>query len=710
MEHAENTIGALVERRHGDSRMPTGDIQLSSDPYSTDETVSGKGAGRVDGDIERSKEQPDELKNEALSREQVENFLFELKHQPNWRREADKCADYYDGNQLSQETLEILKDRGQPPLITNLVKPTIDTVLGMEAKTRTDWLVRSEDDGIASPDLAEALSLKLKHAETETRADRACSDAYAAQCKTGVGWVEVSRESDPFKFPYRAKYVHRREISWDWRSTESDLSDAKYLIRRRWMDVDAAIAKMPEYADLLRQCISGWAGFDPVMSQDTGLANSLMNERDTRLEEQDWRDTFRRRVCLYEIWYRKWVSGYVIRLPNGRAIEADFNNPKHSTAILAGAVKVEKRVFEKVRLAWYCGPHFLYDVPSPYKHGMFPYAPFFGFREDLTLAPYGLIRAMLSPQDEINARKSKQLWLLNSRRVTADEDSVKDHEAARREVARPDMYQILNSGRKPTSQFKVEYGGELAAQQFQAMQEAKQEIAESSGIHKAMMGQNSSASSGLAINSLVEQGLNTLGETNDNYRFARRMVGEMLFSMMLEDMEGRQIQVPIGDGKRKRVIVLNQPAVDPQTGEQTVLNDTSRVRAKVVLDDIPSSPTFRMQQATMLSEVTKGLPPELQAVLVPYLVEHLDMPNKQEVVDQLRQKMGMLDEGQQEQAAQAQAAQQQAMEKMQQRMATLEAALTAAKVREANARADKLEAEADVVRMPQLESQPSEFA
>ncbi|GAI56156.1 unnamed protein product, partial [marine sediment metagenome] len=125
---------------------------------------------------------------------------------------------------------------------------------------------------------------------------------------------------------------------------------------------------------------------------------------------------------------------------------------------------------------------------------------------------------------------------------------------------------------------------------------------------------------------------------------------------------------------------------------------------------IPSSPTFRMQQATMLSEVTKGLPPELQAVLVPYLVEHLDMPNKQEVVDQLRQKMGMLDEGQQEQAAQAQAAQQQAMEKMQQRMATLEAALTAAKVREANARADKLEAEADVVRMPQLESQPSEFA
>lgn len=47
--------------------------------------------------------------------------------------------------------------------------------------------------------------------------------------------------------------------------------------------------------------------------------------------------------------------------------------------------------------------------------------------------------------------------------------------------------------------------------------------------------------------------LNALGETNDNYRFARRIFDEMLFSIMLEDMEGRQIQLWIGDGKRQRV-------------------------------------------------------------------------------------------------------------------------------------------------------------
>ncbi|MEJ0004438.1 MAG: hypothetical protein WDN30_14445 [Pararobbsia sp.] len=101
--------------------------------------------------------------------------------QPRWRLEADTCADYYDGNQLSVELIDKLKDRGQPPLITNLIKPTVDTVLGMEAKSRTDWIVRPEDDTSSTDDVAEALSLKLKHAETESRADRACSDAY---CRT----------------------------------------------------------------------------------------------------------------------------------------------------------------------------------------------------------------------------------------------------------------------------------------------------------------------------------------------------------------------------------------------------------------------------------------------------------------------------------------------------------------------------------------------
>ncbi len=682
--------------------MPIGDIQLTTAAIEASPAQAGgfmaANAPRARADVVVGEQPtdtgvPEDLNNSALPRDQVEMFLREIKHQPHWRREADRAADYYDGNQLTAETVEKLKERGQPPLITNLIKPTVDTVLGMEAKTRSDWRVRPEDDDQCPDELAEGLSVKLKHAEIESRADRAVSDAYAAQIKAGLGWVEVAREHDPFKCPYRVKYVHRREIFWDWRAESPDLCDARYLIRRRWLELEHAIALMPQYATLFRMLTGGWAGFDPMHETDTKLVQSWEIERDTRMSAEDWRDMERLRVCLYEIWYRKWVRGFVLTLPNGTSLEADFNNPRHNEAIVAGIAKIKQATFQKVRLAWYCGPHFLYDVPSPYKHNMFPYVPFFGHREDLTGVPYGLIRAMISPQDEINARKSKMLWSLNSRRVIADSDAVLDHGKAAAEVARPDAYIILNASRKQQSAFKVDPGGELAAQQYQAMQEAKQEIAESSGIHKAMQGQTSGATSGLAINSLVEQGLNTLAEINDNFRYSRRLVGEMLFELVKQNLLQGPSKVTIGEGKSKRVIPINVPVRDPQTGQPVVVNDLAAVKAKIVLDDIPSTPTYRMQQLQMLTEITKSLPPQLQGFVIDFVIEATDMPRRHELADRLRAAVGIQDPEQQEAAAQAQQEAQTMQQDMANKTFVLEAAERAARIRKLNAEAEKVLAE-----------------
>lgn len=690
---AANAGGPTMAKRFQSDQKPRGNVVMGEAPTDTEGF-------------------PDDLEDSALPRGQVEMFLREIKHQPHWRREADRCADYYDGNQLSPETVEKLKDRGQPPLITNIIKPTIDTVLGMEAKARTDWRVRPEDDDECDDDLAEALTVKLKHAETESRADRAVSDAYAAQIKAGLGWVEVAREHDPFKCPYRVRYVHRREIFWDWRAEQPDLSDARYLIRRRWLELEHAIALMPQYATLFRMTTGGWAGFDPLLEQDSRLVQSWEIERDTRIAAVDWRDIQRMRICLYEIWYRKWVRGYTMQLPNGTVMEADFNNPRHNEAIVAGIAKIKQATFQKVRLAWYTGPHFLYDVPSPYKHNQFPYVPFFGHREDLTNVPYGLIRSMVSPQDEVNARKSKMLWALNSRRVVTDSDAVLDHNKAAQEVARPDAYVILNANRKPQSTFKVEPGGDLAAQQFQVMQEAKQEIAEASGVHKSMQGQQSGAKSGVAINSLIEQGINTLAEINDNYAYARRLVGEMLFELVKQNLMQGPAKVSVGEGQQKRVILLNQPAQDPQTGQMVMVNDVAKVKAKVVLDDIASTPTYRTQTLQMLTEITKSLPPNVQGLVMDFVIEATDLPKRHQLADRLRGAMGIQDPEQQaaaQKAQQAAAAQQQDMAK---KVFVLDAAERAARIRKLNAEAEKVQGEAirakyePLVRTPQIAVSP----
>lgn len=622
---------------------------------------------------------PVEKEEIGLEPGDIDSMLMEIRNQPAWRIDADAEADYYDGNQLDQETLDLYEERGQAPIITNLIKPTIDVVLGMEAKTRTDWKVNQGDltDEDATAEVAEALSAKLHKAESESRADRACSDAYAHQVKVGLGWVEVSRESNPFTSSYRVKSVHRREMWWDWRAVEPDYSDARYMIRRKWYDEDVLGASFPQHKDTIKQLLGGQpAGLDMVLNTATGLGRALDVIQGSSIEQYEYLNTQRKRACLYEIWYKRMVNGFTMKLPNGKVVEFDSKNPRHVAAVESGMLELTKATFLKMRVAYSIGAFILYDGASPYRHQDYPYVPMLGFREDRTGIPYGLIRAMKSPQDEVNSRKSKMYALLNTRGVIADGDAVKDHNKAAREVSRHDYYIQLDENRKSTSKFEIKEGGQLADQQYKVMMEAKEEINQAAGVYQSMMGQTSSTTAASAIANLVEQGTTTLAEINDNYRFGRRKVGELLLEMVKEDCEGKAMRVRIEDGIDKKTIVLNVPAIDPETGEQILQNDVSKANVVVAIEDINQSATYRQQQYAQLVELTKSMPPQTQALIIDFVLEASDQPNRKKMAERIRKVTGISDdpEGQNPQLQQMQELMQQQQAQLQQLMSELEQA------------------------------------
>ena len=324
-----------------------------------------------------------------------EHWMADLRHQPSWRSLADKCCDYYDGNQLTAEQLTEIEAAGMAPIVANITRPVIDVVLGMEAKTRQDWRVVSDSGEFQ--DVAEAESYLLCEAERESKADRACSDAYASQIKSGVGWVEVSRSLNPFEYPYRARSIHRREIWWDFRAKEPDISDARFLLRRRWVDLDQVLALFPEQADLIEQIGTGHITFNRFdltrESYSEAYVDAHSRELRTSIDDLEWRDTERRMVCLGELWYRTWHRSNVIKI-GGRIIPVDTSNPVVAAAIAYQKVKVQPAVYPKIRLAWWMGPHRLGDQET--KRKTFPYIPFWGFKEDRTSRPYGLIRPMIA--------------------------------------------------------------------------------------------------------------------------------------------------------------------------------------------------------------------------------------------------------------------------------------------------------------------------
>lgn len=585
------------------------------------------------------------LDDDALTLDELTEIMYEIEEQPYWRNIADKEMDYADGNQLESELLNRMKQIGIPPAVEDMIGPALQSVEGFELQTRTDWRVKANGD-TGSDDVADALNFKLNQAERLSKADKACSDAFRPQIGCGIGWVEVKREQDPFKYPYRCVKVHRNEIHWDMKAAENDLSDARWLRRTRWIHPKRLIQAFPQHAELIQtvgRYGASWWQEAGVMDggESTGLKNAWLDARSYTISEQHWYNTTSKEINVAEVWYRRWVRVPVLKFGDGRVVEYDSSNMNHDIAIYQGLAHVELANISKIRRSYWLGPHVLFDGPTPYSHHYFPYVPFWGAREDNTNIPYGFVRRMKFSQDSINSGISKLRWGMSVTRVERTKGAVDmTDEQLRRQVARPDADIVLNANHmaKAGARFEVKRDFELSQQHFQLINDNRAAIERVSNITSGFQGKQGNATSGKQEQLQIEQSNQTLMKIMDNFREARTLIGEMLLSMIVEDMGGREQTVVIeGDAVREdRTVVINKPDVD-ELGYPYVSNDIQRIRLKVVLDDVPSSTTFREQQLNALSEITKSLSAEIQTAVLPYVMALTDIPFKKDIIESIRQ-------------------------------------------------------------------------
>lgn len=616
-----------------------------------------------------------------FSQRQLLSLCSDIDSQPRWRDAANKACAYYDGDQLAPEVVAILEERGQPKTIHNLIAPTVDGVLGMEAKTRTDLIVVSDDPDDDAEQLAAAVNAEFADACRLGNLNKARSDAYAEQIKAGVSWVEVRRNSDPFGPRFKISTVSRNEVYWDWLSREADLSDCRWLMRRRWMDTDEAKATFPGMAQIIDYAINDWRGFvDTTVTegQPSLLMSAWEEYQSWDRKENEWLQRERRRVLLQVVYYRTFERLPVIELNNGRVVAFDKNNLMHAVAVASGRVQVSVGRISRIREAWFVGPHFIVDRSCSAPQGMFPLVPFWGYRKDKTGEPYGLIARAIPAQDEVNFRRIKLTWLLQAKRVIMDNDATQlsDNELME-QIERPDGIIKLNPERKNQKSaadvFRVEQDFQVASQQFMVMQESEKLIQDTMGVYSAFLGQDSNASSGVAISNLVEQGATTLAEINDNYQFACQQVGRLLLSYLLDDLKKRRnhaVVINRDDRRRRKTVILN---AEGEGGELT--NDISRLSTHIALAPVQQTPAFRAQLAQRMSDVIQGLPPQVQAAVLDLWVNLLDVPQKQEFIERIRSALGTpkspdeMTPEEQQAAQQEQALQQQQLELQMREMA-----------------------------------------
>lgn len=590
-------------------------------------------------------------RDEPISIDEFASIVRESLSQPPWRAQADKEADYADGNQLSTDLLRRMKEMGIPPAKENIIGPAIAAVCGYEAKTRTDWRV-TPDGEPGGQDVADALNFKLNQAERHSKADRALSQAFRPAASVGLGWVEVARASNSMEYPYKCRYIHRNEIWWDMKAIEPDLSDARWLYRRRWVSRSRAARMFPNHATLIMaggpdRWIADFAIQELEGGQSTGLHAAADAERAWTLPEDHYYNEENKTVCITELWYRRWVTTVMLKMRDGRAVKYDQANELHRAALSLGRGKLVEELLPVVRRAYWMGPHCLFDGPSPYPHRHFPYVRVSGFQEDLTGIFFGLVRDMLFPQDNLNSTISKLRWGMSAVETKRTKGAVAMTDQQFRQMSsRVDADFVLDpQAMKDGGVFERNRDFQLNAQQFQLMQDSRAAAARVSGVTASFQGQTGTATSGVQEQTQVEQSQVSLADLMDNFKEARSQVGELLLALIIEDIGKQETTVVIeGDVLNPpRTVVLNRPEVDELTGIVMLSNDVQRTRLKVAMEDVPTSSSFRAQQLNSLSESVKAATPEIQQVVMPFMIDLMDLPRKKEVVEAIRDAQGQAD-------------------------------------------------------------------
>jgi hypothetical protein len=233
---------------------------------------------------------------------------------------------------------------------------------------------------------------------------------------------------------------------------------------------------------------------------------------------------------------------------------------------------------------------------------------------------------------------------------------------------RPDAMFVLDANRRNANGLVINSNLGLQREQAEVMADAKQLIQDVPGLYNALLGNNKDgATSGIALNNLLDQSINSLGETTDNYRSGRLGVGELLCELIAEDLGSPNMSVEVGTGQRRRTVVLN--AISPETG--LPFNNVEDSATRVALSDVPQTQAYKAQQqlqlANMIGQV--GNDPVARPILVAAMLETSDLEHGPAYAKWIRNQMGIPDpndmgddkqiaQEQQQKAAQTQQAQQ----------------------------------------------------
>lgn len=575
---------------------------------------------------------------ETIAREQYDLFkrAYDNGH-VGWLREALKFDDFYVGNQWEEAVRRQLEAEGRPAVTVNMILSTINVILGEQANSR--------------------LTINYKHRK-DASADQAFLLTKMAQAILSANqfpWVESQVFADGL-IQDRGYF----DIRMDWSQGVEGKPKIRALDPGNVIPDPAAKSWDPDtwnevwYSDLLTlDDISATYGEDYAKKLDFLVSSGTNRYGPDSIQFQE--STFgttdniqylptegeKRRIKtirVIERQFRTLVRAYTLIHPETgqrKVLPPAFKQKDAEEAAKQCGCFMVPQTVSRIRWRVTADRFVLHDDFSPYKSfTIIPYFPYFRRGK-----PFGMVRNLVSPQEQLNKLSSQELHVVNS---TANSGWIVEHGALYGMTAD----ELATVGSKTGLVIETAPGRLNAIEKInpsaiptgldRLSTKSASNIQYISGVNAAMLATDGPEVSGVALEKKRQAGAVQVAVPRDSLTRTQWMVGRKLLELMQDYMGYQQIV---------RYVDEMEPG-NPQEQETTanevqedgsVKGDITLGEYDVVVGTMPNRDTFNeIQFAEALSLRNAGV-----AIPDYRVIQYSNLQHKDQIAEEVRNLTGL---------------------------------------------------------------------
>jgi len=550
---------------------------------------------------------------------------------------AQQCDQYYRGQQWDAADVATLDDQGRPALTINTILPTINTVLGEQSTRRAD--IKFKPRGSGMQDVADVLTKVYMQVADNNKLDWTEAQVFADGLIQDRGWFDVRIDfSDNFKGEVRVTAKDPLDIIIDPDAKDYDPRNWNEIFETKWMSLDEIEEQYSQKAADKLRMISEMGtsyGTDSMEYQEQRYGDTEEHEYSSNYayNPEEARIVRSIRVIERQYYQLKDCMFYVDPVTGDeRQIPYDWGKKKREQFADDFGLHIVSKKVRKVRWTVTADRVVLFDDWSPYKHfTLVPYFPYFRRGR-----PFGMVRNLISPQEQLNKISSQELhivnttansgWVVESGSLTGmNADDLEEH------GAETGLVLEYNRGSSPPSKIPP---NQIPTGLDRLGQKAAANIKQISGVSDSMLGTDGPEVSGVAIQQKQNRGILMIQVPLDNLTKTRQFLAEKILQLLQQYYtEERLIQITDESDPFKPSIPV---PINAMTPEGTIVNDLTLGEYDVVVDTMPARDTFdevQFAEAIQLRQAGVPIPDDM-------IVEYSHLSQKAQIADRIRRMQG----------------------------------------------------------------------